>query len=137
MRVLTTGWNTFHETGKYTCAAFEYAGLASFAVLKKGGAVATGGVRRIASPIASVLWRPFGLIAGKTGRIFRSGAHAKKIRDLEEKLAVIEKRLASIEKHGVLPAAGDISAKKKKLTEDKRAVLRRIAQETKSLKEGE
>ena len=101
MKVLSAGWNTFHETGKYTCATVEYAGLVSYSMLKRSGIRVFGGVLKITSPVAATVSWPYGFIRDKTGSIFSNRAHGEKIESLTKQLVDIEKRLAQIEKHGV------------------------------------
>ena len=136
MKVLSAGWNTFNETGKYTYATVEYAGLVSYSVLKSGGMLVNDGIQKIISPVASAICWPFAVMKDKTGVIFRSKEHEKKIKSLTEKLAEVEERLAKIEKYGLIPVSEAVAMKKgRKLAEDKRLVLKEILEETISLKE--
>lgn len=138
MKVLSVGWNTFQETGKYTCATAEYFSLFSYSLLKRSGSLVTLGVCRITSPVAAVISQPFSVIKKKSLLSFRKKKHSQKIESLERKLLDIEKRLAQIEKHGVVPgAAAGYRKRAKELTEDRRLVLKEILEETKSLKESE
>ena len=137
MKVLSVGWNTFNETGKYTYATVEYAGLVSYSVLKSGGTVVNDGIQKIISPVASAIYWPFVVIKDKTSVIFRSKEHEEKIKSLTEKLAEVEERLAKIEKYGLISVSDAVAVKKgKKLAEDKRLVLKEILEETISLKRG-
>ena len=136
MKVLSVGWNTFQETGKYTCATAEYFSLFSYSLIKRGGSLVTHGVCRITSPVAAVIRRPFRIVKKKSRISFRKKKHSEKIERLERKLLDIEQRLAQIEKHGVAPGAGAGYRKKAKaLTEDRRLVLKEILEETKALKD--
>lgn len=138
MKVLSTGWNTFHETGKYTCATVEYAGLFSYSIVKRGGLFVTGSLRTVARPVARAVTWPIGFAWDNTSGIFTSRKQKEKIRGLEEKLMELEQRLLSIEKHGVVPAAvASRTKKEKELDEDKRFVLRQILHDTKSIREEE
>lgn len=138
MKVLSTGLNTFHETGKYTCATVEYAGLLSYSIVKRGGLLVTGSLQTVAGPVVRAVTRPFGVVWDKTSGIFTDRAQKEKIRGLEEKIAELEQRLLNIEKHGVVLAAADSQQKKEKdLDEVKRYVLQQILQETKSVREEE
>ena len=136
MKVLSVGWNTFHETGKYTCATVEYAGLLSYSMLKRSGIRVFDGVRKITSPVAATVCWPYNFIRDKTGSVFSSREHAEKIDGLTQQLATIEKRLARIEKHGVvrITEAQAARRRKKKLREDKKIVLKGILEETRALK---
>jgi len=133
MKVLATGWNTFHETGKYTCATVEYAGLFSYSIVKRGGSLVTSGAWRVTRPVAKVVTRPFGFVWDKTSGIFASKKDKEKIRALEEKLMELERRLVTLEKDGVVLAAAT-SQMKKELDEDKRLVLQQILEETKAIR---
>jgi Ser-tRNA(Ala) deacylase AlaX len=135
MKVLSAGWNAFNETGKYTYATVEYAGLASYSVLKSGGTVVNDGIQKIIPPVASAICWPFAVIKDKASVIFRSKKHEEKIKSLTEKLAEVEERLAKIEKYGLIPVSEAVAMKKgRKLAEDKQLVLKEILEETISLK---
>ncbi|HIJ55563.1 MAG TPA: hypothetical protein HPQ03_05500 [Deltaproteobacteria bacterium] len=136
MKVLSVGWNTFHETGKYTCATVEYAGLLSYSMFKRSGIRVFGGVRKITSPVAATVCWPYEFIRDKTGSIFSNREHGEKIEGLTKQLVEIEKRLAQIEKHGVIRVTeeGAAQMRKRKLREDKVFVLKGILEETKALK---
>jgi len=135
MKVLSVGWNTFNETGKYTYATVEYAGLVSYSMLKSGGMVVKVNLGRITTPVKAAIHWPFAVIKDKTSAIFRSKEHGEKIKSLTEKLMEIEKRLAKIEKYGLISVSEAVAMKKgKKLTEDKLLVLKEILEETISLK---
>ncbi len=136
MKVLSSGFNTFNETGKYTLATVEYTGLFSYNILKRGGRAANTGIRKVTTPVASAVWWPFGFIKDRTYGIFRSKEHEEMIRGLTEKLAQVEERLAEIEKYGVA-TAGVAPRKQKAVSDDKKFFLKGILDETKSLKEME
>jgi hypothetical protein len=137
MKMLSAGWNAFNETGKYTYATVEYAGLVSYSVLKSGGTVVNDGIQKIISPVASAICWPFVVVKDKAGVIFRSEEQQEKIKSLEEKLAEVEERLAKIEKYGLIPVSEAVAMKKgKKLAEDQLLVLKEILDETISLKGG-
>jgi hypothetical protein len=137
MKVLSVGWNTFNETGKYTYATAEYAGLVSYSMLKRGGMVVKVNLGRITRPVTAAIYWPFGVIKDKTSAIFRSKEHEEKIKCLTEKLAEVEERLAKIEKYGLISVSEAVAVKKgKELTEDKLLVLKEILEETISLKRG-
>jgi len=128
MKVLSYGFNTFNETGKYTLATVEYTGLFSYSILKRGGRAANAGIRTVT--------RPFGFIKARTYGIFRNKAHEEMIRELTEKLAQVEGRLAEIEKYGVATARA-APRRQKAVSDDKKFFLKGILEETKSLKEME
>ena len=135
MKVLSTGWNTFHETGKYTCATVEYAGLFSYSIVKRGGSLVTSGAWKVARPVARAVSWPFGFVWDKTTGVFTGKKEKERIRGVEEKIVELEQRLVNIEKYGVIPAAGASRPKKEKdLEEDKRFVLQQILQYTQSVR---
>ena len=151
MKILSSGFNTFNETGKYTLATVEYTGLFSYSILKRGGRVANAGITAVTRPVGAAVsrpvgfiremtpgitavTRPFGFIKDKTGGIFRSREHEERIRSLTEKLAEVEERLANVEKYGA--GTGVVAPRvDKKISDDKRSVLKGILEETKALKE--
>jgi hypothetical protein len=136
MKVLSAGWNTFSETGKYTYATVEYAGLVSYSMLKNGGMVVKVNLRKITMPVTAAIYWPFANIKDKAGVIFRSKKHEEKIRGLEEKLMEIERRLAFIERHGVVSALEGVPGKReKRLDEERRGVLQAILEANKLLRE--
>ena len=136
MKVLSSGFNTFNVTGKYTLATVEYTGLFSYSILKRGGRAANAGIRMVTKPVVTAATWPFGFIKDRTWGIFRSKEHEEMIRGLTEKLAQVEARLAEIEKYGVA-TAGVAPRTKKKVSDDKKFLLKGILEETKSLKEME
>lgn len=134
MKIIATGWNTFHETGKYTCATVEYAGLFSYSIAKRGVLFVTGGVRTATRPVAKAVVWPWGVVRNKANSIFSGRKQEEKIKGLESRLLELESRLINIEKHGAAPIAEPRAAKKAKdLEEDKRFVLKSILEDTKSL----
>lgn len=134
MKVLSAGWNTFNETGKYTCATVEYAGLISYSMIKRGGMVVKVSLRKITVPVTAAICWPFAVVEDKAGVIFRSKEHGEKIKSLEEKFMEIEKRLAFIEEHGVVPGL-EPGKKEIRLDEDRRIVLQAILEANKLLRE--
>ncbi len=134
MKVLSAGWNTFNETGKYTCATVEYAGLISYSMVKKGGTVVKVSLRKITMPVKAAICWPFAVVEDKAGVIFRSKEHEEKIKSLEEKLMEIDKRLAFIERHGMVSGL-EPGKKEKRLDEERRIVLQTILEANKLLRE--
>ena len=139
MKVLSAGWNTFHATGRYTCATVEYAGLFSYSMLVRSSSRIKDGVVKITTPVVSAVCWPYDFVKIKTSSIFSSKEHAERIKELTEQLAEIEKRLAQIEKYGAISTsdAAAVRKRKKELRDDKRFVLKGILEETKALKEEE
>jgi hypothetical protein len=138
MKVLSTGWTTFQETGKYTCATAEYAGLFSYSVVKRGGLLMTDSLRTVTRPVGKAVTWPFGFVWEKTTGVLTSRKQKARIRGLEEKIVELEQRLVHIEKHGVILAGEVYRPKKDKdLDDDKRIVLKQILQDTKTIRETE
>lgn len=143
------------EAGKYARAAVEYSGLASYSVVKKGCTASKRMFLRVAGPTAWAVSRPFVVVKSQTAKVFRKIAPKKEaLRDLEErlikienlgapgdlggKLMKIEDRLAYLEKHGMTRTSqAAVPQKDKKLSEDKRFLLKEILQATKALKDAE
>ena len=141
------------EAGKYTRATMEYSGLVSYSIVKRGCVTSKRMFLKVARPTAWTVSRPFVVVKGKTVRVFRKiTPHREALKDLEErlvkienmegpgdlegKLMKIEDRLAYIEKHGVTRIAKTaVPKKEKKLSEDKRFVLKEILEDTKALRE--
>ena len=138
MKVLSSGFNTFNYTGKYTFATVEYAGLLSYSIIRRGGILVTCGVRKVTMPVAAAVCWPYDFIKKGTGSLFGGKKYEERITSLTEKLALIEERLAKIEKYGVIAGPEEhVLRKRKELTEDKRFVLKGILEETKALKDME
>ena len=136
MKVLSSGFDTFNYTGKYTYATVEYAGLLSYSMVKRGGSLATYGVRKVTMPVAAAVCWPYDFIKKGTGSLLGGKKYEKRITSLTEKLALIEERLAKIEKYGVIAGPEEPALRKRKqLAEDKRFVLKGILEETKALKD--
>ncbi len=126
--VLSSSVNFINETGKYTCATVEYAGLVTFSLARKGG---------------NAIMRPFVKIVRPLGKInFRKLLPETKIvttdiaevRNLEEKVSLLEKRLAILERRGVsMPAMA--ASVKKAVDKKKLGLFREIVNDNKLLRE--
>jgi hypothetical protein len=127
----TSGLKVFGRAGKYGSATAEYTGMVSYSYLKRGG----NAVAKITRPVTSTISRPFAYIRDRASKVLGKVAFDPEVlKGLEEKIMQIEKRLASLEKHGVVAAEGLVS-RKKKLDEGKREVLQMIVQENLLLRE--
>jgi hypothetical protein len=129
--------------------------MVSYSVVKKSCTASKSMFLKVARPTAWAVSRPFVVVKGQTGKVFKKITPKRKaLRDLEERLIKIEKleglgglegklmkiedRLAYIEKHGVTSISKPAAPKKdKKISEDKRFVLQEILQATKALRETE
>jgi hypothetical protein len=131
----TSGLKAFNEAGKYSCATVEYAGLVSYSCLKRGGSA----VAKITSPVTSAVSRPFAYIRYRASKVLGKVAlDPEVLKGLEEKIREIERRLASIEKHGLVTAARPIPLEKEtRLDSEKRNILRAIVEENILLRGGE
>lgn len=135
MSVVSVSLNAYNETGRYAYATVEYTGRVSFSIVKRGGAVAYTGIRKVTDPVSAIVRRPFVLVKDKTSILFGMRAREERIKDLEIKLGGMEQRLATIEKHGIVAAGEPILKKKKKVDEGKRLVLQGILEETRALQD--
>ncbi len=126
--VLSSGANFIHETGKYTSATVEYTGLVTFSLARKGG---------------NAIMRPFVKIVRPLGKInFRKLLPETKIvttdiaqvRNLEEKVLLLEERLAVLERRGIsMPVIA--TSVKKAVDKKKLDILREIVNANKLLRE--
>ncbi len=158
MKVLASGFNSFNEVGKYTCATVEYTGLRSYSLLKRGGTLASSGLRKVTEPVEAAICWPYTFLKKRTVSLFKRKKYHKKIAIITEKIAqieesliktqheeklermtqrllLLEERLAKIEKYGIVAASQEQTMKRRKaLREDKRMLLKGILEETKALK---
>ncbi|MBF0559097.1 MAG: hypothetical protein HQL08_09985 [Nitrospirae bacterium] len=136
----------------YSYASLEYAGLVMLSYVKRGGMTVLDPLEKIALPAWSKVRSMYGLAA--TVRWFRERKMAnmaerldaidKRLLDIEDSIATkealdrIEKRLAYLEKHGIMATKeGGLQVKGKKLTEDKLMLLKTIVRENIDIMEGE
>ncbi|MBF0506193.1 MAG: hypothetical protein HQL09_05105 [Nitrospirae bacterium] len=156
---VTGGAVDLDEVLGYSCASVEYAGLVLFSYIRRGGVIVLDPVERIASPV----WSKAGAIYGRTARRLRDGLKKvigrgwdavkiqerldtidKRLSDIEGSLATndaldrIEKRLAYLEKYGIMASKeGGLQVKGKKLTDDRLMMLKTIVKENIDIMEGE
>ncbi len=134
----------------YSYASLEYTGLVLFSYIRRGGMIVLDPLERIALPVWSKVRTMFGrkvkgLSDGEMAKIGeRLDVIDKRLLHLEGSLATkeildrIEKRLAYLEKHGILATKeGGLQVKGKKLTEDKLLLLKTIVRENVDILEGE
>jgi hypothetical protein len=134
----------------YSYASLEYTGLVLFSYIRRGGMIVLDPLERIALPVWSKVRTMFGrkvkgLSDGEMAKIGeRLDVIDKRLLRLEGSLATkeiidrIEKRLAYLEKHGILATKeGGLQVKGKKLTEDKLLLLKTIVRENVDILEGE
>ncbi len=123
------GLKSVNEAGKYGCATVEYAGMASFSYLRRGGNAVSANVLKVTRPVTSTISRPFVFVKDKAGKVLgRTIYDPEPLRKLEAKVLEIEKRLASIEQHGVVPGVKAVGPKKE-IDTGRREVLQMIVRD--------
>lgn len=119
--------NVFLRMGKYTLAAFEYAALASFGVIKAGGNEIINLAVKLnpAPPLSMAVKKIFGKKADNIENIQTA---------LEQRIAILEERLIALEQQrACIPE--NIASQKKAIQKEKRAILKQLIDINKSLKE--
>jgi len=146
-KVLSSGTAICSETWRYSYATAEYSGLVSLSYIRCGGAIVARPVSRVTSPIFKLASKAYRKTADGVGRAYgktASGASrlakaipipGRRMRNLEEKFQQIEERLLRIEEHGVVMPGLDAEGKRKKLSEDKKMLLKNILLENIDLKD--
>jgi hypothetical protein len=136
MKAISSGLKTFNETGKYARATVAYGGLLSYSMLINGGGFLKWGLQKASKPLAAAACRPYDFVKDRSPYLFRKKEREERIDLLTRKLALIEERLAKLEKYGVVPGSDEhVIGKKKQLNEDKLFVLRQILEETKAVRD--
>jgi hypothetical protein len=138
MRCLSRGLGAIVEAGKYTCATVEYTGLVSYGALKFGGRVVAHSFRIVTAPVARGMAIPFVGIKKVTLKVFgRKNYFDEKFESVEEKLARIAERLASIENRGIVVRGTAVPTKvPRRIDLGRQALLRQIVEANKSLIDG-
>src|SRR5271169_7053247 len=156
---VTGGAVDMDEVLGYSCASVEYAGLVLYSYIRRGGGTVLDPVERITTPVWSKVWDIYGrtvkrLREGVKKAIGRGGDVAKiqerldiidkRLLDIEgsiasnEALDRIEKRLAYLEKHGIMASKeGGLQVKGKKLTDERLMMLKTIVKENIDIMESE
>ena len=147
---VTGSEDVLEEMLGYSYASLEYTGLVLFSYIRRGGMIVLDPLERIALPV----WTKVRTMFGRKVKGFSDGEMTKigerldvidkRLLHLEGSLATkdildrIEKRLAYLEKHGILATKeGGLQVKGKKLTEDKLLLLKTIVRENVDILEGE
>ena len=119
MKMITT-------TSDYGIAAFEYAGMLSFSYMKRSGLALKFGIIKIGQPVKQVVSVPFDYCTqqmDKLGKVFkRKNEIEERLIAIDDKLERIIRRLADIEKSGVVVAEKQKSAKEKKQIIEKKQI---------------
>ena len=118
-------------------AVVDYSGLLGWSVLSRSGSAIKGGTSRMGKRIGRNMADPFVAI----GRIFRKGRAGENAPDneaihrVEERISIIEEKLADLEKRGLrLAETGEHQKKEKELDDERRGLLALIVEENKELK---
>lgn len=138
----------------YSQASLEYSGLVLYSYIKRGGTTLLDPLDKVASPVvgkvSGIVGRTVQGVLSGMKKIFVRGGSAKmaeRLDAIDKRLTVIEgalaamdsieKRLAYLEKHGIIATnEGGLQVKGKKLTDDRLMLLRRIVKENIDLVEG-
>ena len=131
----------------YSQASLEYSGLVLYSYLKRGGMTVIDPLEKMASPVfgkvGTIVGRTFQGVLSGMKKIFSLGASTKtaeqldaidrRLTEIEAALTAFdnfEKRLAYLEKHGIIATReGGLQVKGKKLTEDRLMLLQTIVKE--------
>ena len=117
------------KTSDYSIAAFEYAGMVSFSYMKRSGLALKFGIIKIGQPVKRVASVPLDYCTqqmDKLGKVFkRKNEIEERLIAIDDKLERIIRRLADIEKSGV------VVAEKQKLGKEKKQII-----EKKQINEG-
>ncbi len=122
------------KTSDYSIAAFEYAGMVSFSYMKRSGLALKFGIIKIGQPVKRVASVPFDYCTqqmDKLGKVFkRKNEIEERLIAIDDKLERIIRRLADIEKSGVVVAVKQKPAKEKKqISEGNKMFFKAIADE--------
>jgi len=114
------------KTSDYSIAAFEYAGMVSFSYMKRSGLALKFGIIKIGQPVKRVASVPLDYCTqqmDKLGKVFkRKNEIEERLIAIDDKLERIIRRLADIEKSGVVVAEKQKSAKEKKQIIEKKQI---------------
>ena len=114
------------KTSDYSVAAFEYAGMVSYSYMKRGALALKFGIIKIGQPVKRVASVPLDYCTqqmDKLGKVFnRKNEIEERLIAIDDKLERIIRRLADIEKSGVVVAEKQKSAKEKKPIIEKKPI---------------
>ena len=117
------------KTSDYSVAAFEYAGMVSFSYMKRSSLALKFGIIKIGQPVKRIASAPLNYCTqqiDKLGKVFkRKNEIEDRLIAIDDKLERIIRRLADIEKSGV------VVAEKQKLGKEKKQII-----EKKQINEG-
>jgi len=134
---VSSGVDAMREGGRWTYATVEYLGLVSYHLLKKGGKTFSASVVRMSRVMGNGVGKSFVYIKGTWPTYAERRRDTEgKFRSLQEKILMLEERLALLEVRGIRPSEkGLYGAKRKELEEGKRALLHQIMEANKRLLE--
>jgi hypothetical protein len=145
-KAFIAGANTFNETLKYSCATAEYSGLVSWSYLRRGSGFIYGPLSKTAEPVCDMAVNACKKTADNIGRTYEKAASGlgrlvkaipypgRRMREIEERLRKIEEWMANIEQHGLVMPPRELGKMKKKLSEEKEALLKNILLDNLELK---
>jgi hypothetical protein len=140
------GTNAVNETLKYSCATAEYSGLVSLSYIRRGGCYIYDPIAKAVEPVYDMAanackktadgigWTCDQAASGLSRLVKAIPYPGKRLRQIEERLQEIEEWMANIEKHGLVMTSRELGGMKKKLTEEKEALLKNILIENLELK---
>ena len=123
------------EAGRYSWASVAYTGLVSASLVKRGATASGSAAAKVVSPVAHAVARPFSVVAGTAGKLFKRTAGVdEKTKALEEKVLKLEERVAKLERFGIRAHPAAFRPVKKEVSDNKRAFLQAILLENKKLR---
>jgi len=123
------------DAGRYSWASVAYTGLVSASLVKRGATASGSAAAKVVAPVAHAVARPFSLVAGTAGKLFkRTVGVDEKTKALEEKVFKLEERVAKLERFGIRSFPAAFRPVKKEVSDNKRAFLQAILLENKKLR---
>ena len=118
-------------------AVIDYSGLVTWSILSRSCCAIKNNASKMGKRIVRNMADPFVAIKSKSLKVGggKKVLSSEATRHIEGRIATIEKRLASLEKHGARSAAsGEYQKKHKELDNERRGLLALIVEENKELK---
>ncbi len=118
-------------------AVIDYSGLVAWSILSRSGCAIKKSASKMGKRVGRNLADPF-MSTKRTTRKDMGGKGALNsgtTRHIEGRIAIIEERLANLEKHGVkMTETGEYQKKHKELDDERRGLIALIVEENKELK---
>jgi hypothetical protein len=137
MKASQDDYGAFNTAMRGSRAVIDYSGLLGWSILSRSGCAIGRHTSKMGKRIGRNVADPYTAIKKK----LRKGADEKVAPDneailrIEERIAIIEKKLADLEKHGVrMVETGEYQKKHKELDEERRGLLALIVEENKELR---